>query len=253
MKSKQIILAILCLLWGGCFCLFASPSALAYGGGTQQERFPNAISAEYLDGLGRTKIEQALQAAGETRRHAVSLSRSPRAVQAPAGQLICEVDLPKGISYTGLTPVTVSIYVDGSFYRRVVLYYRVRVYETVLVAARDLPIDKTIESADVLTKEVEVDLPATSYLKESKEIDGRVPARFIKAGTPVLADFLQNPIVLESGAAVTIVTQVNGVEVKTDGIAMQRGRVGKWIRVRNARSGKILGGRVIDAHTVEVG
>lgn len=252
MKNKQIVLAILCLLWGGCFCLFSCPQAQAYGGGTQQERFPNTISSEYLDGLGREKIEQALAAAGETRRHAVGLSRAPRAVKAPAGQLICEVNLPKDVSYTGLTPVMISVYVNGNFYRRVILYYRVRVYETVLVAARDLPVETTIEAADVRQQEILVDQPAQSYLKESGEIEGRVPARFIKAGTPVLADYLQNPIVLESGAAVTIVTQVNGVEVKTDGVALQRGRVGKWIRVRNARSGKILSGRVVDAHTVEV-
>ena len=42
----------------------------------------------------------------------------------------------------GLTPVHVLVYVDGKFYRRAILYYRVAVYDTVLVAAHDLRPDQ---------------------------------------------------------------------------------------------------------------
>ena len=42
------------------------------------------------------------------------------------------------------------------------------------------------------------------------------------------------------------------MEVKTDGIAMGRGRIGAIIKVRNAKSGKLLRGRVIDEATVAI-
>ena len=65
-------------------------------------------------------------------------------------------------------------------------------------------------------------------------------------------DMLQNPVVLDVGSPVTILTSYRGIQVRAEGIAMQRGRVGKSIRVRNVKSAKILSGIVRDASTVEV-
>ena len=51
----------------------------------------------------------------------------------------------------------------------------------------------------------------------------------------------------------TLVTRYHGIEVKAEGVALQRGRIGERIRVRNARSAKVLLGTVVDAHTVQLG
>jgi len=58
---------------------------------------------------------------------------------------------------------------------------------------------------------------------------------------------------MESGAAVTIVSHYNGIEVRVSGVALTRGRVGQKIRVRNAASRKVMLARVLDASTVEIG
>ncbi|MBQ1915794.1 MAG: flagellar basal body P-ring formation protein FlgA, partial [Selenomonadaceae bacterium] len=63
---------------------------------------------------------------------------------------------------------------------------------------------------------------------------------------------LQSPIVMDVGTTITLMATHNGIQVKAEGVAMERGRIGKIIRVRNAKSRKVLRGRVLDANTVEI-
>ena len=65
-------------------------------------------------------------------------------------------------------------------------------------------------------------------------------------------NMLRNPVVIEAGASVYITANNNGIIVKTEGVALQRGRAEEMIRVRNASSSKVLRVRVVDASTVEV-
>ena len=254
MKLNRGILAIFVLfaVWGGFFCLFPA-SASAYGGGTQAERFPQTVTAAQFAAYAQEKLEQELTARGETRRHTLTLARAAAAMHAPAGALICEVKVLGAIRYGGLTPVHVLVYVDGKFYRRAILYYRVAVYDTVLVAAHDLRPDQEIGTGDVRQAEIAVEDAGTVYLRELAEVAGRVPSRFLKTGAPLSSDVLQAARVFEAGDPVTLVTSYNSIKVKAEGVALQRGRVGERIRVRNARSAKVLMGTVLDAHTVRVG
>ena len=254
-KLKKTILAIsmLSAVWGGFFFPVQLPVAWAYGGGTQAERYPQTVTAAQFAQYAGEKLEAAIQASGETRRHEVVLTRGVQDMRAPAGSLICQVDVPKAIRYAGTTPVHVSVYVDGAFYRRAILYYRVKVYDTVLVTTRDLKPDETIGESDVKLAEVTVDDAATTYLHAADEIAGRVPARFLSAGKPLTESVLQNALVIDVNAPVTLLSDYNGIQVTAEGIALQRGRVGDHIRVKNARSGKMLLGTVVDAHTVKVG
>lgn len=253
MKLKKGILAIsmLVAVWGGFF--FPGPVAFAYGGGTQSERYPQTITSAQFAQYASEKLEAVIAASGETRRHEATLTRNVQDMRVPSGNLICEVDVPKAVRYTGTTPVHVSVYVNDVFYRRAILYYRVKVYDTVLVAAHDLKPDATIGEADVKLAEVTVDDAATTYLHATSEIAGRVPARYLSAGKPITENVLQSALVIDVSAPVTLLTDYNGIQVTAEGIALQRGRVGDRIRVKNARSGKVLLGTVIDAHTVKVG
>lgn len=251
---KKIAAAILFVLWSGFFCLFlpVQPVEAAYGGGLMEERFPQSVASDYFAQLAREKLESELARTGETRRHTLDLVRAPMEMRLPPGALICEVELPQPVRYGGVTPVYIRVFVDGAFYRRAICYYRVTVYENILIAVHDLMIEKPVAAADVRVEERSVTGNAGQYLTSPEELMGRVPVRMIRAGSPLGKDMLQNPVIIESGAPVTLLASFNGVEVKTDGVALQKGRKGAVIRVRNARSGKMLRGRVVDAATVEI-
>ena len=247
-ELKKISLAILIFLWSGFFCLFmpAAPKALA------ASAYPQTISSERFVELARQKVESQLREMGETRRHELLLIRAPQPMKLPPGPIICEVELPQAVKFSGNVPVHLRVFVNGKFYRRTVCYYEVAVYDKILVAEHDLMLEKPIQPTDVRLEERRVESGNGRYLTKMDDLAGRVPARIIRAGSAVESAMLQSPIVFDVGAPLTIVVNYHGVEVKTDGLAMQRGRVGGEVRVRNVRSGKVLRGRVIDAKTVEI-
>lgn len=250
MKLKTIFLAILCFIWSGFF--FLQGAYASYGPGMQIERYPQTIPEEQFAKLSEEKLEAVLEEQGETRRHALKFLRGPQTMHCPPGEITCEVSLPKQMRYGTTIPVYLSVYIDGKFYRRATCYYRVMVYDKVLVAARDIPLEHKIAAGDVRLEEREIESRADEYLTEIAAAAGQVPARVIKEGTPITERMLQSPIVMEAGAAITLVANHNGIQAKAEGVAMQRGRIGKIIRVRNAKSRKVLRGRVIDASTVEI-
>jgi len=260
MKNKRSRLAtccILCMLWSGFFCLFAlcfPPQAEAiYGGGMQAEAFPQAISSQKIAGIARQQLELELHKAGETRRHVLTLTNAPGDLRLPAGKLRYEADIPGKLRYGGVQPVHIRLYIDEKLYRRVICYYRVQVFDKVLVAGMDLALEKTIAESAVRVEEREVTGGQGRYLAEFKDIAGRVPVRYIHMGQPLEQNMLQNPVVIHAGTPVKLVTNYKGIKVSAEGVAMQKGRIGGRIKVRNVHSSKILQGTVIDASTVEIG
>lgn len=259
MKTKRSRLAtgrILYMLWSGFFCLFVlgfSPRAEAiYGGNTQAESFPQLVSSQKLAGLARQQLELELYKCGEDRRHVLTLTTNPSAVHLPSGKVSFVAEIPGTLRYGGVQPVHISILLDQKLYRRVICYYRVQVFEKVLVAGANLPLETVISPAAVRVEEREVVGAKGRYLTKAEEIEGRVPIRYIRMGQPIEQSMLQNPVVIHSGAPVRLIASYNGVEVSAEGVALQKGRIGEVIKVRNAKSAKTLRGKVIDASTVKI-
>ena len=76
--------------------------------------------------------------------------------------------------------------------------------------------------------------------------------RYIRKDVTITPNMLAMPLVMRSGNPVELVLDTNGIVIRAEGVALEPGRIGYEIRVRNVRSGKILRGKVIDAHTVQV-
>ena len=256
-RSRPAIRSIFCMLWSGFFCLFAfafPPQAEAlYGGGMQADVFPQVISSQKLAGIARQQLELELHKMGESRRHVLTLTSAPGNIRLPAGKLRYEAELPGKIRYSGVQPVHIRLFIDENLYRRVICYYRVQVFEKVLVAGMDLGLEKTIAPNAVHVEEREISGGQGRYLEKFEDIAGRVPIRYIHMGQPIEQNMLQNPVVIHTGAPVRLVTNHKGIQVSAEGIALQKGRVGGRIKVRNAHSSRILQGKVIDASTVEIG
>ena len=127
----------------------------------------------------------------------------------------------------------------------------VRVVDFVFVANHDLRIENPVTESDFRMEEVAID-GRTEYTKDIQEIVGLVPHRFIRAGTPITANYFQQPVAVASGQPVKIIVRYNGIEASAKGIALTRGRIGETIKVKNDSSQKIVSAKVIDAGTVEV-
>lgn len=248
---KRFFPAILCFVWSGFFFLLQAPSACAYGGNLQADRYPQLVTQERFLELAQQEVHRSLVDFGEQRRHDLVLVRAPQDMRLPDGAITFQAK--SRVRYGSTFPVQVQVFVDGRPYRYAVVYYVLRVYETALVAAHELRPNQAIGAGDVRTQEFPIHSREAAYVKDAAAIAGRVPARLIPADTPLEETFLQQPIAVEAGTPVSIVTRYHGITARAMGTAMQRGRIGEKIRVRSESSGRVLWGKVIDASTVEVG
>ena len=231
-----------------CVALF-----LTSAGMVEASRFSQTVSAAEFERMTDEKMEALFRDKGETRRREVALVKPPRDMKLPAGEVSFSVEAPLGLLYDRRTPIYVSVLLDGRPYRRALSYYTVRVYDTVLVASRNLFPEQALSETDLRFEEREVTRVRGRCLKEKSEALGHVVSRMVREGTVLSEDLLRQPVVMESGAAVTIVSHYNGIEVRVSGVALTRGRVGQKMRVRNEASRKVMLARVLDASTVEIG
>lgn len=213
--------------------------------------FAYTVSGDDLQSIARDAVEKALAERGETRRHEIFFTQTPQDVKLPEGTVDVRTNLPSAISYLSLTPVRVILYVNQRVYRTMNFTASVKVYDNVLVANHDLRIEIPVSAADFHTAEVVID-GRNEFVKDISEINGLVPHRYIRAGSPVTKTYFQQPVAVNSGQRVNIIINYNGISASAKGIVMTRGRIGSLVKVKNESSEKILTAKVIDANTVEV-
>ena len=250
--KQGTITAILCL-WSGLFAFLwaGAPSVAAYGP-TQGDYFPTVLSSAQLDELAVQKIEEKLSAIGETRRHELRLQRAASTLHLPPGEVTAVVEFPRGLPYSREFPAVFAIYIDGVLNRRATSYYRLSVYDRVLVAMTDIRAEGEISAANTRLEERAVDTPPELTLTDFTRLEGRVAGRYIRKDATITPSMLAMPLVMHAGNAVELILDANGIGVRAEGVALEPGRIGYEIRVRNVRSGKILRGKVIDGATVRI-
>ena len=250
-SQRRTITAIL-FLWSGLFAFLWATAASAAYGGAQGDRFPTILSSAQLSELAVQKIEEKLGEMGETRRHELHLQRAASTMHLPAGEVTAVVEFPRGLPYSREFPVSFAVYIDGVFYRRATSYYRVTVYDRVLVAMTNIRAEEPISAANARVEERTVDTPPELTLTDFTRLAGRVAGRYIQKDATITPSVLAMPLVMRPGNAVELVFDTNGIVIRAEGVALEPGRIGYEIRVRNVRSGKILRGKVIDAATVRI-
>ncbi len=211
------------------------------------------VEGKEIERLAQEKLDALFLAAGETRRRDVVLMTPPRDFRLPAGIVTFSVEAPQGLSYSRGTPISVAVFVDGKLYRRLSCYYRIRVYDTVLVAAKTILPDQVITEGDLRLEEREVTNVNDRCIVEKQVAVGHVVNRLLKEGALITESMLKQPVVVEQGATVLLVSHYRGIEVRVPAVALSPGRVGQQIRVRNEVSGKVMLATVVDAGTVRIG
>ena len=213
--------------------------------------FAYTVTGIQLQTLALEAVENALAERGEYRRHEIIFSQTPFDVKLPEGVVDVKTELPAQINYVSLTPVRITVYLNGRQVRTMSVTAKIRVYDTVIVASHDLRIEQPVSAGDFHLSEIAID-GRNEYIKDVSKVVGLVPHRFIRAGSPVTMTYFQQPVVVNSGQRVNIVINYNGIKASAKGIVMARARIGSIVKVKNENSGRILSGKVIDSNTVEV-
>ena len=114
---------------------------------------------------------------------------------------------------------------------------------------------ETVERGEHLTGKVKKDKFLLSKVR-GKVFNGDINKVVAKVkllpNTIVLQRFVEIPFAIKRGQLVRIVAEKNGIYVETTGRALQNGRIGDTIKVKNIYSRKVIEGKVKDEETVVV-
>ena len=241
----------LCVLFA-VVCLWAVASVAGAYGKTAADLYPQEVSLEEMQRQAIDFIDEAMRSSGDTRRYTVEKVSMPRVLRAPEGVVSFVPSLPYGVRFWGSTAVYMDVLVDGKPFRTIKCQFKVHVFDRVAVAARPIMAGQQLTASDIRFEEQEVGARGKNFLTETDEIVGKVLSRSLSIGAPLWRTLLKTPDILKAGSPVTLISRVNGVEVKIDGVALEAGPAGKIIRVRNTASRKVLRGRILDEATVEI-
>ena len=234
------------------FCLRALLVCLLIVGFVPSPADASEVGSDVLSARSRAALEQFVADSGEKRRVEFEETRKPTPLDVPDGNVTFDVSLPSGIRYGSMTPVHVTAVIDGKPYRTRICYYRVHVFDKVVVAAASLFQGREIQAADVKLEEQDVTELGDRYFTKVEDAVGKTVTQYIKPGTVLDRMRVKKPYIVLPRSPVKIVTDVNGVRIETDGTAIQRGAEGDLIKVRNNSSGKVVRARVLDATTVKI-
>ena len=93
---------------------------------------------------------------------------------------------------------------------------------------------------------------AVVYPSSRTEVVGKKLKKDLPAGTVITPQVLEDHILVKNGDLVSIVAENPRLLIHANGKALDRGRMGETIRVKNMTSGKEIFGRVTGSNTVTV-
>lgn len=113
------------------------------------------------------------------------------------------------------------------------------------------------EGTAITADDLEARLVASSTLgsrdiAKAKDIIGQVVKRRLRAGNPVFANDIEAPKLIRRNQIVTIVLDIPGLMIKTEGKALADGVAGETIKVMNTQSKMIINATAVSPGVVRV-
>ena len=163
----------------------------------------------------------------------------------PEGRLIDPASIVPGSS-------AVALRFQDSSGRIKTVNVRLTWTQNVMIASRNIKRGNRITAGNLISRQMKITRPGM-YASTPAEIVGFTANRNIKQGEPVLLSHLTSSNVIKRGRQVKIIARLGGVHVSADGILMEDGRPGDWVKVRRADDRRVtLRARIINENTVEV-
>ena len=135
---------------------------------------------------------------------------------------------------------------------------RVKIWGYVEAKVPVIVLKRPVLNKSILSEEdIEVELKPLSRLPQDVILDknsvlGKEVRMSLKVGTILRYSHLERPVIIKRNQMVYIIARGKNFVVKARGLALQEGREGANIKVKNISSKKILLGKVISPEEVEV-
>jgi flagella basal body P-ring formation protein FlgA len=147
---------------------------------------------------------------------------------------------------------TVAVYCTAPAFR-VHVPLTVQAWVEAVVVTRPLARGVAIGAADVRLERRELAQLPYGYMTDPGQALGQLTARALAAGHALLPRQLRAGALVRRGDTITLLARRGGMAVRMQGEALGEGAAGTRVRVRNARSQRVVEGTVVAAGLVELG
>lgn len=114
------------------------------------------------------------------------------------------------------------------------------IYLPVLVVKETLERGHVLAASDMQFKKYNISSTRGGYITNPDEVVGLTVKRRLRELQPVSLAQLEAPIMVERGQQVVMIARQDGIEARTMGEALKKGRKGEMIKVKNTSSERVV-------------
>lgn len=109
-----------------------------------------------------------------------------------------------------------------------------------------------IRAGSVAIRETQFNENKPGYPSKLDDIVGRTLKKDVAEGTVISYSIIDDPVIIQKGEIVNVIAENKKLVVRTKGKAMEKGKLGDSIKVRNTLSEKEIFGKIVDDSTIVV-
>jgi flagellar basal body P-ring formation protein FlgA len=182
----------------------------------------------------------------------VELLGSASGLELPPGEVTLRVMQKTSFASYKNTLVPIESILDGKPYGIFWVTANISIRVNVVQAARKIPFGAAISRDDVRETLSEINDPRSVYVRNCKDIIGKIARRTLMPGESLTRELLADPVLVRNGETVHLRFQKNGITVVALARAEQNGKLGQIIRVRNLDFLNTLKAQVVGRGEVRV-
>lgn len=129
---------------------------------------------------------------------------------------------------------------------------KIKHYVPIVVATTTLPRGHRLKPTDYKLEKRDISQLSSGYLTQPGQFTGYIVKRQLNPGQIILPNVLQAPKLVHRGEKVILLAELEGIQVRSQGVALQDGAEGQTISIRNSRSRRVVEGRVLAPGVVEI-
>ncbi len=168
------------------------------------------------------------------------------------GHVVLRILKPSRGVTPGLHSYLLAVEQEGNEQARIWVRSELRVFGKVVVASRPLARYQVVTPGDIRLERRDLGALYIQPYTTVGEAVGKQASRAIEVNEIFNSSMVKLPKVVFRGRAVSLIYETSKVKVRTLGQAMEDGRVGDIIRVKNPSSGQLVQGLILDARNVRV-
>jgi len=148
--------------------------------------------------------------------------------------------------------ISIAVRCEGSKPWKIYVPVTIRAYRKVVTAAVPLARNQALEPALLDLTEKDVSRLTQGYFSSIDAVSGKLLNRPLQLSGVLQPNMIIEPVMIKRGDEVIIIAKTGALLVRSAGVAINDGRLGQQIQVKNKSSKRVVMARVISNKQVQV-